>query len=131
MSTGHEGSMSTIHANSPINLCNSRIPILYSMNKDADFSEESIAMQVAEAVQIIVQISRVPDGGRKITQISCVDGITAKGRVNIRDVFRYNRQTKEYEHTDYIPKKIIQSIREKGLDFDESIFHKTAEKGDK
>lgn len=45
MSSGHDGSISTIHANDPENMCNVRIPILYSMNKDVNFSEKSIAMQ--------------------------------------------------------------------------------------
>lgn len=75
MSTGHEGSMSTIHANSPRNMCDVRIPILYSYDKNADFSEKSIALQIAEAVQIIVQLSRFPDGSRKITAITEVDGL--------------------------------------------------------
>lgn len=86
MSTGHEGSMSTIHANSPRNAVDVRIPILYSMNEDTNFSEQSVAMQVAEALQLIVQISRFPDGSRKITHISHVDGLTANDKVNIKDI---------------------------------------------
>lgn len=55
MSTGHEGSMSTTHANSPANLVNSRIPIFYSM-ANASFTAETQALQVAEALDLIVQI---------------------------------------------------------------------------
>lgn len=122
MSTGHEGSMSTIHANSPRNVVDTRIPILYSMNKEADFSEQSIAMQVSEAIQVIVQISRFPDGSRKITHISCIDGLTANGRVNIKDIFLYDRQIQDFRPTGYIPKKIIRRIQDRGLEFDTSVF---------
>lgn len=124
MSTGHEGSMSTIHANSPRNMVDARIPILYSMNKEADFTEQSIAMQVAEAVQVIVQISRLPDGSRKVTHISCIDGLASNGRINIKDIFLYDRQAGVFRPTGFVPKKIIRRIKDRGLDFDESIFEK-------
>lgn len=116
------GSLSTGHANSPRNLCDVRIPIMYSMNKEADFSERSIAMQIAEAIKIIVQISRMPDGSRKITYISHVDGVTADGKVNIKDIFRYDELSGQFIKTKYYPKKIVESIRSKGLDFEEGIF---------
>lgn len=124
MSTGHEGSMSSIHSNSPQNMVDVRIPILYSMNEDTNFSEKSVALQIAEALQLIVQISRFPDGSRKITHISYVDGLTQNDKVNVRDIFIYNRKTKSFQYTGYYPKALIRSVREKGLDFDDSIFQK-------
>lgn len=101
-----------------------RIPILYSMNEDTNFSEKSVALQIAEALQLIVQISRFPDGSRKITHISYVDGLTQNDKVNVRDIFIYNRKTKSFQYTGYYPKALIRSVREKGLDFDDSIFQK-------
>lgn len=91
MSSGHDGSISTIHANDPENMCNVRIPILYSMNKDVNFSEKSIAMQISEAIQVIVQIKRFPDGSRKISQISCVEGLDENDKVKVVDIFRYDK----------------------------------------
>lgn len=125
MSTGHEGSMSTGHANSPENLVNVRMPILFSMNPDADFSEESQAMQIAEAIQLIVQISRFPDGSRKITNITHVCGTTAEGKVDIRDVFIYDRDEGRFRFTGYVPEDILTILKHKGIQFDRSIF-KTA-----
>lgn len=122
MSTGHEGSMTTIHANSPQNMCDVRIPILYSMNKEADFSEKSIAMQFAEAVKLIVQIERFPDGSRKITHITHVDGINEYGRVNCRDIFVFDRTTNYFVWTGYSPIDILETIKYKGFDFDLNIF---------
>ena len=97
---------------------------MYSMNKDSDFSERSIAMQIAEAIKIIVQISRMPDGSRKITYITHVDGITPDGKVNLKDIFRYDSSTGEFMKTGYYPEKIIESIKSKGLDFEKGIFRK-------
>ena len=124
MSTGHEGSMSTIHANSPRNMVDSRIPILYSMNREADFSEASIAMQVAEAIQLIIQITRLPDGRRKITHISCVEGLASNGTVNIKDIFLYSKKNDRFYATGYVPKRLIRMITERGLEFDSTIFNR-------
>ena len=122
MSTGHEGSMSTGHANSPENLVNVRMPILFSMNEDASFSERSQALQIAEAIQLIVQISRFPDGSRKITNISHVNGVTKQGKVNIEDIFIYDREEKRYRPTGYIPEDIMTIFKNKDIDFEDEIF---------
>ena len=124
MSTGHEGSMSTIHANSAQSMCDVRVPILYSMNPEANFSEKSIALQLAEAIQISVQLSRLPDGSRKVTEIAWVDGVTSSYKVNCVDLFRYNIEENRFEATGVVPDDLIRRIRMHGLDFDESIFEK-------
>lgn len=128
MSTGHEGSMSTIHANSPRNMCDVRIPILYSYDKNADFSEKSIALQIAEAVQIIVQLSRFPDGSRKITAITEVDGLENSGKLRLNDIFLYDRQKKIFHATGNVPKTAIRKIRDHGISVDETIFQINAPK---
>lgn len=116
MSTGHEGSISTIHANSPRNMCDTRIPILYSMNKETDFSESAIARQIAEAIQLIIQIARFPDGSRKITSISSINGLDKDGRVEIQDIFWFNMETGMFEYTGSIPARITNWFRDKGVD---------------
>lgn len=122
MSSGHDGSISTIHANDPENMCNVRIPILYSMNKDVNFSEKSIAMQISEAIQVIVQIKRFPDGSRKISQISCVEGLDENDKVKVVDIFRYDKNKKGFIATGYVPRSIIKKIRSQNIPFQESIF---------
>lgn len=122
MSSGHDGSISTIHANDPENMCNVRIPILYSMNKDVNFSEKSIAMQISEAIQVIVQIKRFPDGSRKISQISCVEGLDENDKVKVVDIFRYDKNKKGFIATGYVPRSIIEKIRSQNIPFQESIF---------
>lgn len=59
MSTGHEGSMSTGHANSPDNLVRVRIPTMMEMDKGSSFSERAKSLMIAEALQLIVQLRRL------------------------------------------------------------------------
>lgn len=117
MSTGHEGSMCTIHANSPRNLCDVRIPNLFEQNRDFHFSERSIALQTAEAIDIIVQVQRMLDGSRKVTHISEADGVTEQGKVNIRDIFLYDQSSGKFHWTGYVPERIIRLIAEKRWSF--------------
>lgn len=122
MSTGHEGSMSTVHANNPGNLMNSRMPILYGMNENVKFTLETQNMQIAEAIQLVVHISRLQNGKRKITHITEVSGLTEKNRVKLNDIFKYNEQDDAFEATGYVPEKIIQRMESHGICIDRSIF---------
>lgn len=124
MSTGHEGSMSTVHANNPGNLMNSRMPILYGMNEQVKFAIETQYMQIAEAIQLVVHISRMRDGKRKITHITEVSGLTEKNRIKLNDVFRYNETDNAFSATGYVPEAIIEKMKAKGVTLDTSIFDK-------
>ena len=124
MSTGHEGSVSTIHANSPTNLINARMPILYAMNKDMTFSEDAQMRQIAEALQLIVQVSKCDDGIRRITHISHIAEYRRDTGIEIRDVFLY--KDGKFTATGYEPTAIMDHFAKKGLAFDKSIFQKEA-----
>ena len=125
MSTGHPGSLSTVHANSPRNLVNARLPILYSMNSSAIFSEDAQRMQIAEAIQIIVHVDRSKKTGeRKITSITHVAGLDKERRIELKEVFRYNEEKGDFEFTGYIPKSLLAQIRAAGVTVDESIFYR-------
>lgn len=122
MSTGHEGSMGTVHASSPTNLINTRMPVLYSMCEDAHFSEQSQMLQISEAIHLIVQISRMPDFSRKITHITAIEGMdTTYNRIKLVDIFRYSPE-KGYYATGNKPKEIIRRLKSRGITLDESIF---------
>lgn len=127
MSTGHPGSLSTVHANSPQNLINARFPILYSMNRTAAFSEEAQRLQIAEALQIIVHVDRLETGERKITGITHVAGLSESKEILLKDIFRYNKKKADFEPTGYVPKEIIRQIRGMGITVDEAIFHRKEE----
>ena len=75
MNTGHPGSMSTIHANTPRDAL-SRMEVMAGMGT-ALFSERALKGLIASAIHVIVQLARLPDGSRRVISISEVHGITA------------------------------------------------------
>lgn len=116
MSTGHEGSMSTGHANSPENLVNVRIPTMMEMDKTSTFSERAQALMIAEAIQLIIQLRRLPDGRRVVSQVTEVNGLNKNGSVHLTDIFKYNYTTDEFEYTGYYPQKIADHVGYFGFD---------------
>jgi pilus assembly protein CpaF len=88
MNTGHEGSLTTVHANSPRDAL-SRIENMVSM-ANLNIPERAIRHQIANAVHALVQVARLSDGSRKITTISEVVGIEAD-MIMLQDVFVFER----------------------------------------
>ncbi len=86
MNTGHDGSMATIHANSPKD-CLSRIENLVGMS-GVKISESSLRYQIASAVNIICQIARMRDGRRRIVQIDEVAGMDGENIIT-NTIFQY------------------------------------------
>src|SRR5262249_50815555 len=84
MNTGHDGSMTTTHANSPRE-CIARLETLCLM-AGMDLPVRAIREQVSSAVQLIVQISRLSDGSRKIISISEVVGMQGE-TVTMQEIF--------------------------------------------
>ncbi len=87
MNTGHDGSMSTLHANSP----REALTRVESMAALAGFTPGGtvVRKQLADAVHLIVQVSRMRDGKRRITSISEVVGM-AGDAVTLQDLFRFD-----------------------------------------
>jgi pilus assembly protein CpaF len=89
MNTGHEGSMSTAHANSPRDLL-SRLETMALMS-DIDLPVSHVREQVAGALDLIVHMARLPDGRRGVSRISAVEGLRG-GAVTVEDVFVWRRR---------------------------------------
>jgi pilus assembly protein CpaF len=87
MNTGHEGSLSTVHANSPRDTL-SRLETMVLM-AGVDLPARAIREQIAAAVDLIVHLSRLRDGSRRIVQISEVVGMEGD-TITIQDVFRFD-----------------------------------------
>lgn len=119
MSTGHEGSMSTGHANSPENLVKVRIPTMMEMDKTSSFSERAKALMISEALQLIVQLRRLPNGRRIVSHICSVEGIDKNGQVVLRNIYTYNFTTGEFEYTGFFPKKIADCLEANGVELKE------------
>lgn len=88
MNTGHEGSLSTCHANSPEDLL-VRLETMVMM-AELGLLSRPIRQQIAAAIDLIVHIARFPDGSRKVVTITEVRGLNQEGLV-LSDVFRFVR----------------------------------------
>ncbi len=89
MNTGHDGSLTTIHANTPRDAL-SRIETMIAMGA-TNLPERAMRQQIAAAIQIVIQQSRMSDGTRKVTSISEITGMEGEV-ITMQEVFRY-RQT--------------------------------------
>jgi pilus assembly protein CpaF len=89
MNTGHNGSLTTIHANNPRDVL-SRLEVLVLM-AGMELPISAIREQVASAVDLIIQQTRFPCGARKITKITEVVGVES-GTVQLQDIFVYGQR---------------------------------------
>ncbi|MBL0715185.1 MAG: CpaF family protein [Desulfosarcina sp.] len=89
MNTGHPGSMSTIHANSQRDAL-TRLEVMASMGTVA-FSERALRGLIASAVNIIVQLVRLPDGKRRVRSVSEITGMEGDTIVT-QDIFVFNQE---------------------------------------
>ena len=88
MNTGHEGSMATLHANTPRDAI-TRLEQMVAMG-DMKISPEAVAGQIASAVGLIVQAQRLSDGQRKITSIAEITGMEG-AVIQMQEIFNYTR----------------------------------------
>ncbi len=89
MNTGHDGSITTVHANSPRDAI-SRIETMALM-ANLNLPEMAMRQQIAAAIQIIVQVSRMSDGSRRVTHISEITG-TSDQVISMQDVFLFQKK---------------------------------------
>lgn len=92
MNTGHDGSMTTVHSNSPRD-CISRLETLVLM-AGVDLPLQVVRTQIAKAINLIVQVNRLRDGSRKITYITEVQGIEGDTPV-LTDIFKFVEKGEE------------------------------------
>jgi pilus assembly protein CpaF len=89
MNTGHDGSMTTVHANTPRDAL-SRVEQMIGMS-GIEISPRYARAQIASAIQVVIQITRLMDGRRKITSLSELTGMEGEV-ISMQEIFRY-RQT--------------------------------------
>ena len=126
MNTGHDGSMTTIHSNSPRD-CISRLETLVLM-AGVDLPLAVVRKQIASAINLIVQASRLRDGSRKITRITEVQGIEGD-TVVLTDIFKFNDEGDTSDgkvmgqHAGGgIPPNCLARIRQYGINLPNSVF---------
>jgi pilus assembly protein CpaF len=109
MNTGHEGSMTTTHANTPREGV-TRLETLALMG-GLDLPQSAIREQIAASVHLFVQASRLSDGSRRVTSITEVIGLDDDGQISLRPIFEFVRTGTspegkaigEYRATGYLP----------------------------
>jgi pilus assembly protein CpaF len=89
MNTGHDGSLTTIHANSPRDSL-SRLETMVAM-ANLNLPEKAVRQQIASAIQVVVQISRLSDGTRKVTTLSEIVGMEGDV-ITMQEIFQFERR---------------------------------------
>lgn len=132
MNTGHEGSLTTAHANSPRDAI-SRIEVMVLM-AGMELPMAVVREQIASAVDMIVHQRRFPCGSRKVTHITEVTGIES-GTIQLQDIFTYRVRTHsgqdgkvdgDFGATGAIP-EFMEELADRGVKIDLSIFRKPEE----
>ena len=127
MNTGHDGSLTTIHANSPRDSI-SRIETMVMMS-GSELPSKAIRDQVASAINLIVQQARLRDGTRKVTSVSEIVGMEGDV-IRMQDIFTYETEGEmdangkfkgSFKATGIIP-KCVEKIRENGVSVNNDWF---------
>ena len=122
MNTGHEGSITTLHSNSPDDAIN-RLETMMLMN-DMDLPVSAIRNYIEKAINIIFQIDRLSDGKRKVTSISEIVGFK-DDKVNLKEIFSFKENglsehgyvRGEFVVYKHVP-KVYDKIKRKGIVLD-------------
>jgi pilus assembly protein CpaF len=133
MNTGVDGSMTTIHANTPRDAF-SRLESMILM-ADLQMPTKVITQQLASAIRIVVQVTRLSDGSRKIVSISEVTGIDEEHRVATQEIFTFERSgvtdagkvQGRFRATGYRPAKLLERIRVTGIELPADLFDEVVE----
>jgi pilus assembly protein CpaF len=126
MNTGHEGSLTTVHANTPYDAF-SRIETMV-MSANTNLPSGAIREQMASALNIVIQQDRMPDGSRRITRVAEVQGLR-KGQILLKDIFIFDmigldeRGSVRGNHTPTgIRPKCLPRLKAHGVPVEDSLF---------
>jgi pilus assembly protein CpaF len=131
MNTGVEGSMSTVHANTPRDAF-SRLEAMVLMS-DLEIPTKVILQQLASAIKIVVQIARLQDGSRKIVSIAEVAGIS-EDQIDVEDIFIFDRSgvsdsgkvQGRFRSTGVKP-RIMERLRVSGIQVPQAVFEEVVD----
>ena len=129
MNTGHDGSLTTIHANSPRDAI-SRLETMVLM-AGLDLPSRAVREQIASAIELIVSVRRFDDGVRRIERISELTGLE-DGTPQLQDIYAYRQTGRRsgriegrFEATGIVP-RFVYTLREQGEDVPQSLFQTPA-----
>jgi pilus assembly protein CpaF len=132
MNTGHDGSLTTVHANTPRDAL-SRLETMVAMSK-MNIPEKAIRRQIASALDVVVQVSRLSDGTRKVVTVSEITGMEGD-IVTMQDVFVFQKRgirengevLGEFVPTGIRP-KFAERLLVSGIQFPMSMFEVSAKR---
>lgn len=126
MNTGHDGSLTTLHANTPRDAL-SRIETMCLMN-DHTLPEKAIRQQVSGAIHLIIQVNRMSDGSRKTTSITEITGMEGD-TITLQEIFKYvqtgideNGKIHGYHTATGVRPRFAEHLAAKGLAIPEGMF---------
>jgi septum site-determining protein MinD len=130
MNTGHDGSLTTLHANSTRDVI-SRMSSMVLLS-GIELPLRAIYEMVASAINIVTHVSRFSDGSRKITGVSEVTGKLIDGLPEMKDIFIFKHKginsdglvLGDYVPTGYVP-KVYEDLVMRGMTLNKSIFEST------
>jgi pilus assembly protein CpaF len=133
MNTGHDGSLTTLHANTPRDAL-SRLETMTAM-AGLDLPEKAMRQQIASAIDLVVQVTRLSDGTRKITQVAEVVGMEGDV-ITMQDIFVYQRTgvdadervLGQFEPTGIRP-KCADRLKSYGIELSGLLFSQLAARG--
>ncbi len=122
MTTGHAGSLTTVHASTPADA----ILRLETMCLMAGIGMPLLAIraQVASAVDLVVQVERLPNGSRKIVAITEVLGLDANNNIQLADIFVYDITESRFRTTGHVP-TFIKKLKAQNPPVPDSLFEPT------
>jgi len=133
MNTGHEGSLTTVHANSPRDAL-ARLETMIAM-AELNLPDRAVRQQIASAINLIVQVTRLPDGSRKVTNICEVTGMEGPV-ITTQDLFVFERlgyDEKNRVRGTFRPigirPKFTEKLESYGIRFDPDMFFTETGKG--
>lgn len=127
MNTGHDGSMTTIHANTPRDAM-SRIEQMIGMS-EIDITPRSARAQIASAIQVVIQIARLPDGRRRMMSLTELTGMEGE-TLTMQEIFRFRVSGRgesgevlgQFEAAGIRP-KFANLLRDRGIELDPAVFN--------
>ena len=133
MNTGHEGSLTTIHANSARDAL-SRLETMIAM-AELNLPDRAVRQQIASAIHVVVQVSRMPDGTRRVTAISEITGMEG-GTITSQDLFVFersgydeNRRVRGIFRPTGIRPRFSEKLESFGIRFDRDMFSAELRRG--
>jgi len=131
MNTGHEGSMTTIHANTPRDAL-ARVENMIGMAQ-LDLPQKAMRSQIASAIHVVIQLARLSDGRRRLVSLQEVTGMEGEV-ITMQEIFRFDRRATDADGTIHgayvatgIRPKFIQDFAQRGIRVSDDLFEPNQE----